>query len=74
MLFKNRRPPRAHLAFKQCRNRQKEPERPAQDQQYEQIAIRLRGNRERCQVRHEKTEKTIRKVEQSLVNFAMKPA
>jgi hypothetical protein len=57
-LFKNRQLSGAHFPFNQYRNSQKETERPAQYQQYEQVAIRLRGNREPCDVGHEKAEKT----------------
>src|SRR5262249_10678582 len=57
ILLNKRRLVFAQLAFEQYWNRQKETERPAQDQQYKQIAISLRGNREPRHVGHEKTEK-----------------
>src|SRR5262245_29792279 len=57
-LFKNRQLLGAHLPFNQLRNSQKESERPAQDQQYEKVAISLRGDREPCQVGNKKTKKT----------------
>src|SRR5262245_32997028 len=57
-LFKNRQLSGAHLSFNQDRNSQKESERPAQDQQYEKVAISLRGDRERCHVGNKKTSKT----------------
>src|SRR5262245_387895 len=60
-LFKIRRLLCAHFPFKKCRNRQKETKRPAQDQQYEQVAKGLRGNRKRRPVGNEKAKKTIRK-------------
>jgi hypothetical protein len=59
-LFKIRRLSCVRFPFKKHRNREKETERPAQDQQYEQVPIRLRGNRKRRPVGNEKAKKTIR--------------
>jgi hypothetical protein len=47
-----------HLPLNQYRNSEQETERPAQDQQYKQVSIRLRGNRKPCHVGHEKSHKT----------------